>query len=339
MNIEKFCEIYNLGKALNISKLSGGLMHKMFKVETTKGIYAIKILNPEVMNRKEAYNNFIISEMISNLAKRNGIPVSSTLNIDGNYLTKYENMYYMVFDFVFGKTLSDDEITVDHCKKIGMILAHIHLLDYKEICLVPNVIKYKKLYDWQSYIDNINFNKMTYKDLYLSNYQKYNYMLKTANEKFNETNINQTLCHADMDPKNVMWNNDAPIIIDWECAKIANPERELLEDALCWSGFLSNNFNIQKFTSVIEEYSNYRSIENIDWFSVIYGNLVGRLGWLKYNIERSLGIISNDEEEMKLAENEVTKTINEINRYVELIDIMFESINNLITKNNVKHLI
>ena len=60
MNIKKFCEINNLGIVTNIIKLTGGLMHKMFKVETTKGIYAIKVLNKEVMTRKEAYNNFVI---------------------------------------------------------------------------------------------------------------------------------------------------------------------------------------------------------------------------------------------------------------------------------------
>ena len=41
MNIEEFCKKYNFGKVYNISKLSGGLMHKMFKVETEKGIYCI----------------------------------------------------------------------------------------------------------------------------------------------------------------------------------------------------------------------------------------------------------------------------------------------------------
>ena len=48
MNIEKFCEIYDFEKVKNIIKLSGGLTHKMFKVKTGKGIYAIKILNLEV---------------------------------------------------------------------------------------------------------------------------------------------------------------------------------------------------------------------------------------------------------------------------------------------------
>ena len=331
MNIEKFCERYNLGKVLNITKISGGLMHKMFKVETEKGIYCVKVLNPEVMSRKEAYGNFVVSESVSNLAKQNGIPVSSSLDIDGNYLTKLDDMYYMVFDYVEGKTLKDYEITVEHCKKIGNVLAHIHSLDYKEIGLEPNTQEYKRLYDWESYINNPNFSKMPYKNVFLKNYKKYNSMLKRANERFNATNKNQTICHSDMDPKNVMWNNDNPIIIDWECAGVANPERELLEDALCWSGFLSNNFSEEKFIAIFKEYSKYRSIEDIEWYDVICGNLVGRFGWLKYNLERSLGIVSNDEEEMKLAENEVIKTIDEIDRYLDLIGEMDDIIEKLIT--------
>ena len=332
MNIEKFCERYDLGKIQNISRLFGGLMHKIFKIETDKGIYCIKVLNSEVMARKEAFNNFVVSESISNLAKENGIPASSALNMEGNYLTKLDDIYYMVFDFVDGKILKDENITIEHCKKIGNILAHIHSLDYKEIGLKPNVVKYKRLYNWESYIDNPNFDKMSYKNVYLKNYKKYNSILKRANERFNESNKNQAICHSDMDPKNVIWNKDNPIIIDWECARLANPEKELLEDALCWSGFLSNNFSEEKFMAMFKEYSKYRSIDNIEWFDIICGNLVGRFDWLKYNLERSLGIISNDEEEIKLAENEVIKTIDEINRYLDLIGDMYDIIIKLTTK-------
>ena len=332
MNIERFCERYDLGKIKNISSLFGGLMHKIFKVETDKGIYCIKVLNSEVMARKEAFDNFVVSESIANLAKQNGIPASSALNMEGNYLTKLDDIYYMVFDFVDGKILKDENITIEHCKKIGNILAHIHSLDYKEIGLKPNVVKYKRLYNWESYIDNPNFDKMSYKNVYLKNYKKYNSILKRANERFNESNKNQAICHSDMDPKNVIWNKDNPIIIDWECAGLANPEKELLEDALGWSGFLSNNFSEEKFMAMFKEYSKYRSIDNIEWFDIICGNLVGRFDWLKYNLERSLGIIANDEEEIKLAENEVIKTIDEINRYLDLIGDMYDIIIKLTTK-------
>ena len=110
MNIEKFCSKYDLGNVINISKLSGGLMHKMFKVETDKGIYCVKVLNPEVMSRNDAYNNFVVSEKISHFVKDNGIDVSCALEIDGNYVIKMDNTYYMVFEFIFGKTLKDNDI-------------------------------------------------------------------------------------------------------------------------------------------------------------------------------------------------------------------------------------
>lgn len=329
MKIEEFCVNNNFGNVLNITRLSGGLMHKMFKVETDKGLYAIKILNPEVMSRSEAYNNLVISETISNLAKDNGIVVSSALNINGDYLTKFNDIYYMIFDFVDGTILSDDEITVEHCKKIARILSQIHSLDYSKLGLENDVVAYKRLYDWEGYSLNSNFSQMPYREEYLNNYKKYNSILKRANERFNETNKIFTLCHRDMDPKNVMWSDGNPIVIDWESASLANPYQELLEDALCWSGFLSDSFTEVKFVAVFQEYTKNRAIKNVDWYSVICGNLVDRFGWLKYNVERSLGIISNDEEEMNLAENEVSKTMNEINRYLELIGNMYDIIHRL----------
>lgn len=332
MNIEAFCKEYNLGTVKTITKLTGGLMHKMFKVETDKNIYAIKILNTEVMNREEAYNNFVISETISNLAKENNIPVSSAIKINENYLTKYQDFYYMVFIYIEGKTLQDNEITIKHCQEIGKLLAKIHSLDYKKINLEMEKIEYKKLYDFEEYTLELKFKDMSYQKDYLKNYKKYNSLLKRANERFNNSNNTFTICHRDMDPKNVMWKNNKPIVIDWESATLANPHRELLEDALCWSGFLSNNFEEEKFLAVFKSYQEERNIKHIDWYDVICGNLVGRFGWLKYNLERSLGIKSNDQEEMILAEKEVLKTIDEINRYINLIGTMYDLISKLINK-------
>lgn len=323
MDFKNFCIDHHLGSVIHVSKLSGGLMHKMFKVETDKGTYAIKVLNPEVISRTDAYHNFIISEKISNLAKEHGIPVSSALLLEGDYLTKYDDKYYMVFDFVHGKTLSDEEITIEHCKKIGNILSQLHGLSSENLELENKRVNYKRLYDWESYTMNSNFPNMIYREEYLKNYKKYNSLLKRANERFNESNLETSICHNDMDPKNVMWEGENPIIIDWESAGLSNPYRELLEDALCWSGFQNENFNEEKFSAVIAEYTKKKPLPE-EMYTTICGNLVGRFGWLKYNLERSLGICSHDLEERTLAENEVAKTIDEINRYVELIGKMYK---------------
>lgn len=294
----------------------------MFKVETNKGIYAIKVLNPEVIKRKTAYNNFVISETISNLAKENKIPVSSAIKINDKFILEYENNYCMIFNFIDGKTLKDEEITTYHCKCIGKILSKIHNLDYSHLNLDTKIKKDNFYVDWEVFTKNENFNSMSYKEMYLKNYSKYYSLLKETVEKFNESNTPLSLCHRDMDPKNVMWVNNQAIVIDWESASLSNPYRELLEVSLCWSGFLSNKFSEEKFIALINEYAQNKDISNVNWYSVICGNLIGRLGWLDYNLKRSLGLKSNDKEEMNLAENEVIKTIDEINRYLLLIDTM-----------------
>lgn len=81
----------------------------------------------------------------------------------------------------------------------------------------------------------------------------------------------------------------------------------------------------KKFRTIIEEYIKYRKFEHNRFFTIC-GNLVGRLGWLKYNLERSLGIITQDKEEVELSKKKVTKTILEINRYIQLIGPMYRMI-------------
>ena len=64
----------NLGILLNQpKKIEGGLLNKIFKVSTTKGDYAIKLINPEVIKRKTGIKNILFTEKVSKIAKLNGI--------------------------------------------------------------------------------------------------------------------------------------------------------------------------------------------------------------------------------------------------------------------------
>ncbi|MBU3107015.1 hypothetical protein [Clostridium gasigenes] len=45
--------------------ISGSVLHRMYAMETAQGKYAIKALNPQIMLRPVAMQNYINSELIS----------------------------------------------------------------------------------------------------------------------------------------------------------------------------------------------------------------------------------------------------------------------------------
>lgn len=53
-----------LGKVTDTSQLTGGFMHRMFKVVTDQMAYVIKLLNPNVMKRLDALENYKNAEQI-----------------------------------------------------------------------------------------------------------------------------------------------------------------------------------------------------------------------------------------------------------------------------------
>jgi hypothetical protein len=91
LQFEKLCNTLKLGEILVTPEaISGGLLHRMFAIETSKGKYAIKALNPQIMARPTALNNFIRSEIIANIAA-NSLPAQPAKTIDGKFIQNIDN--------------------------------------------------------------------------------------------------------------------------------------------------------------------------------------------------------------------------------------------------------
>ena len=86
-------------------RVMGGLLNRMYKVNTTTGIYAIKHLNPEVMKRKNAKENHILAEKIANIAKNNNINCLPAKVIKGITLQEIQVNYFFMFQYFTGFTI------------------------------------------------------------------------------------------------------------------------------------------------------------------------------------------------------------------------------------------
>ena len=62
-----------------IASVSGGFTHRMYRVRTKSGIYAVKHLNPEIMGREGVHDNFNRAEKIECLLEKEDIPIVPAL--------------------------------------------------------------------------------------------------------------------------------------------------------------------------------------------------------------------------------------------------------------------
>ena len=250
--------------------------------------------------------------------EQQGVPVLPALSLCGRKMQEIDGEYFYLFDYFPGKALKSNEITADHCKEMGKVLAEIHSVDKK----YENEVFCEMSIDWNFYLAEM---KNTDTKLYA--------MLKDAlpviqdgQNKGNQARKKLppivSICHNDMDCKNVLWNGNDYRIIDLECLSYSNPFMELFELALCWSGYEDCKIDFQLFQSFLQGYKNADEDMPVDW-ETLYDCDNGRLEWLEYNIKRVLGIdCGADEKEIGI--KQVEETLHHIIYYFNMRDQILE---------------
>ena len=276
--------------------LSGGFMHKMFRVDTEQGIFAIKLLNPFVMQRESALKNFLRAESLELLLEENEIPVIGARSFGGRKLQEINGQYFYVFDYYPGKVLKGEEVTDYHCREMGKVLAKIHGIDKK----TASQSFPEREIDWEFYLSKL---KRADSELYAElngAVEIIESMQQNGNRAVRKLPPVAAVCHNDMDRKNVLWSGENFRIIDLECLDYGNPFMELFELALCWSGIESGRIDFDLFRSFLKGYESGGGEIPKDP-EILYDSNIGRLEWLEYNIKRVLGIdCGEDEREMGL---------------------------------------
>ena len=315
--INKLVDKLNLGNILDEpTRVTGGLLNRMYKVNTSIGIYAIKHLNLEVMKRKDAKDNHIRAEKIANIAKEKGINCLPAKIIDGITLQELDGNYFLIYDWFDGRAIDEDELTLDHVSKVAKLLAKLHSIDYGKIKDECKLGKEIKEVDWDFYIDKVDNKKI--KELLISKKEYLIELDKKSTKCREEISNNIVVSHRDLDLPNILWDkNDTPMIIDWESSGVVNPCEELIETAWDWAGG-QEHFDIEKFNCFKNTYKeNGGNLKDFD--KAIYANFKNKSGWLEYNLKRVCGIECLDEEEKQLGEKEVIRVINEIIKFYDVM--------------------
>lgn len=328
LQFEKLCNTLQLGEIVGvIEPISGGLLHRMYMIETTLGKYAIKALNPQIMLRPVAMKNYINSERIANIAENN-IPALPAKRLKGSSMQEIDNQFYLVFDWVDGKSLKPNEINIEHCEKIGAVLADIHMTDFSELGLINEWSDNAQITDWDYYLQKGQENNTVWANFLLENIDDLHNWSDLSNKSVIQLTSDRVISHRDLDSKNVLWKQDNPIIIDWESAGYINPMQELVETAIYWSENEIGSIEKERFSAFINGYKKGYGILQANWRMVLVSGFIGKLGWLEYSLKRSLRIECTDEEEQQVGTSQVIGTISAIRRYSDMISELEKWLNN-----------
>ena len=306
--LEKLMRECGLGEIIaDIQPVSGGFMHRMYKVITDSGIYAVKHLNAEIMKRPDAQENFVRAERIEGILEKKDIPIVPAMVICGRKMQNIEEQFFYVFRWQEGRIADWNHISEVQCYKAGNILGRIHAIEPKNVERQnPELSRI----DWHDYVLKAKEKDVKLASLLEDNEELLVYAQKELNRA--RASLPPMICisNEDMDPKNVMWDNKTPRVIDLECLDYGNPISHAMQLALQWSGIVTCEMNIDRmiafFDGYLEAYENcFRG----------YGDIVGVaytwVEWLEYNIQRALGNCI-DEKERELGISEVRNTIDRI---------------------------
>lgn len=346
MNTQKaltyLCEKYTLGKIICEPRpVTGGLLHRMYHVTTDQGEYAIKLLNPDIMKRPEAMNNMINSERIAgSMAHEAGGAISAVaaLKLRGQHLLSLEpdydaclftesatdanTQYAFAYPWLDAHSLFAPRIDVVHCRKIGRILGQIHHADL-QLEGIEREEAGRLPYDWQSYLAMAREQQVPWLADYeamLPNLFRWD---RAATDAMESVTSFQVISHRDLDPKNVLWQESEPWVIDWEAAGYVNPYQELLEVLNYWGRDESGNYAPALCQALLQEYIPFMDLQNVDWKPVFACSYDGMLGWLEYTLKKSLGLEGDDQARMQ-GPGQLLATYRELRQYDAQAEILRE---------------
>ncbi|KTR59973.1 hypothetical protein RSA42_10195 [Exiguobacterium indicum] len=305
------CERFTLGQLISEPvKLTGGFLHETWRLQTTTGSYVLKRLNPDIMQRTEARNNFKMSEDVAMQASLH-LAALPARRFNDQAAQTIDGSDYLLFDWIDGKTLSADQLRPTHARQIGIQLGRLHGLSMATTDFSKPDTSSMPI-DWDGYLEEGKRQQLEWLQLFMEAQEYLQRIERLAQEAQKQLPVDWIVSHRDLDPKNVLWTPTGLVLIDWESAGLIHRAVDVFETACYWSKQENDTFDRNRFNAFLDGYVTNQRLPDVDWLHVIDSSVQGKLAWLNYNLDRSLGKHGIPEAERTLGTEQVLLTIKEL---------------------------
>lgn len=327
-DLELICNRFQLGSLksgpIRVYGSRGGSL--LWRINTNNGSYVIKQLAPCLdMTNKRMVAKYEMSERIAQEFSLQAIPTVVALDESGNHLILIDKTGYLVYPWIEGKTLKQNEVSEPRALKIAELLAKIHSINLN----LPEVgPPHFDIYS-NDQIDEAIEKAISVKCSFISQLIDSKNLVFSMNDHYHSAipilREDAIITHGDLDQLNVIWDKDGtPFLVDWESARRMNATREIVRTSLNWSGFETEQFQIPLYLKMLQTYNNACGLLKISHIeSALYGTVGSMVFWMRYNID--LACTSSDPAIQNISVNEVNGVLKTFARLNKLLPELLNS--------------
>lgn len=339
------CARYGLGvPTAPPAAVPGGRLHRVWKLTTTSGDYAIKRLSPVRSGYATAARGggpWTVTELAAAALAESGIPAVAALWGPDGPVSAVAGARVLVYPWMAGATAGPEAAPPDRARQVGALLGRIHAARLDLEALESRLPERADGAEWDTRDFALPWELDAQRDdgwVLLARRgiaagapwgeplrdlrRSIALWAARARQALPRLYQTQVFGHRDLNQQNVLWRAPTdPAIIDWEYAGMVHPTVELADVALNWSGITLGPPDGDAFAAVVAGYRAAGGTIQAEGRDALYVALWSWLDWVRYMAPRSLGDGAATDEERAIATSETLKTLGAVRTLGEQVDL------------------
>lgn len=246
-SLEKHLSNYaGLGKVLTYKKIEGGVANVVYKIQTTKGNFVLKIV---VRN-----NPHRVKYEIELLNKIKNLPTPKPISTKNKkFLFMYKNHQTVLYPYLPGRGVNN--INENMVFQVGKFLGKLHLQTENFSSSIKRIALYEVTLRKLNYVSKVQPSISSEKIRNAISYIKKNSLKYSL-----PSSLPNGAMHLDINQRNVLFlNRKLTGVVDFDNS-YNGPLILDLAGALVWFGYQNNKFNLQKIRKLYEGYVSVRRL-------------------------------------------------------------------------------
>jgi len=319
-HLQHLCSQLALGiPAGRLSRVIGGFHHRVWRLDTDRGTYAVKQLSIDTdPTDPDALGHYNASEAIAEAFAVRGVPAIFALQSGAEYVQIIDGERYLVHPWINAVALDISDVSERHAFEVAGILARMHgmHLDF------PGLKQHEfDVHPEENIVLLVDMARELDVQRSATLQRGLPSFLEIVNAQRSAIQILENhlvISHGDLDQKNVLWDAEGkPALIDWESARKLNPTHEILLEALNWSG-IGSRFDSDLFGEIISAYKQAGGVIEHDSVTAAYHCILGDwLSWLMYNVGRCLDL--EDADQRATGEKQIDFVLSTLQRIMDYV--------------------